>query len=267
MAFKPQFTPDEKIEGDFQLLHKKKECLRLVLTDRAAYWAGRKFFALRDDVTVETAAIAHIQEVQLGRTRKLPYVICGIVLALACLLGLVMAFRFEWSGPRNRDSEATRQSYHLFKWVGLGVFVALAGRRRWFAIKLRPHVAGKGLRFKLPLTGKQDELFAADAVLAALTAWAQNHDIPVKYQGKRLLAGLGASSEIYDREEFRKPPKGRSFLIGLSIVGAVILSLMAMGASTLPPRDRHEVLIAIPWVAGVLLIIGAVGFAVARRKN
>lgn len=86
MAFRPQIDPGEKIEADIALVISEKPSLRLVLTNRAAYWPGKKAFAVSDAVTTERLVFAEILSVATGKRSSLGSLAIGLVMVVGGII-------------------------------------------------------------------------------------------------------------------------------------------------------------------------------------
>lgn len=81
MAFQPEFEHGEQVSADITLVISGKIALRLLLTNRAAYWPGSKF-GLTDGVTTERLPLSQVQLVTTGTKSQLGSMIVGILMIL-----------------------------------------------------------------------------------------------------------------------------------------------------------------------------------------
>ena len=64
MAFSPQFEPDEVLQHAISVRAARTSSLQMQLTNRAAYWAAPKRFAVHDDIRTARASISSIQSIR-----------------------------------------------------------------------------------------------------------------------------------------------------------------------------------------------------------
>jgi hypothetical protein len=86
MAFSPQFEPDEVLQYDISVRAERTSSLRMQLTNRAAYWAATKRFAVVDDIRTARASISSIQSIRFGLKRRFIGPSIGIGIALVFLI-------------------------------------------------------------------------------------------------------------------------------------------------------------------------------------
>jgi hypothetical protein len=165
MAFDPQIGPDEKIEHDISLVISNKPQVRLVLTSEAAYWPGKKTFAVSDPITTVKVTPDRIVEVYIGRKSRAGSIAAGVVMSL---VGLAWTFA----------------NYPESYWVGYpqalivgGIGVSVFGGRRFV---LRVQSTDNRLNWVAPIafggTVKRDiaEMFIQ------IGRWCKRHSVRVR---------------------------------------------------------------------------------------
>jgi len=165
MAFKPELAENEHLEYDIDLVISKKTSLRLVLTDRAAYWPVMKRIALTDPVATACVPISDIEKVVVGRKGALGSIIAGLGLAVA---GIV------WT---------------LFGYVGApqalivgGILLSIFGGQR---VIVQVHSAKIKLKWTAPLAfGKKVKTDITDT-LAKIAEWSVQHAVTITMLKKR----------------------------------------------------------------------------------
>jgi hypothetical protein len=174
MAFEPQLASEENVEHDLSLVISNKQHLRIVLTDQAAYWPGKKALAVSDPITTIRAAPDRIEEVYVGRKSRAGSIAAGMAMILA---GLAWTFA----------------NYPESYWVGYpqalivgGLGVSLFGGGR-FVLRIR---SGKDrLHWVAPIafggTVKRD----IAEIFSTIGEWCKKHSVNVRIGG----SGRGGS--------------------------------------------------------------------------
>ena len=165
MAFDPQLAADEKVEHDIFLVISKKPQIRLVLTNHAAYWPGKKAFAVSDPITTVRVTPDQIQEVFVGRKSAAGSIAGGLAMAL---VGLAWTFA----------------NYPESYWVGYpqalivgGIGVSVFGGRR---LVLRIQSANERLHWVAPITFGAAVKDSITGVFTSVGEWCKRHSLNVK---------------------------------------------------------------------------------------
>jgi hypothetical protein len=91
MAFQPEFEQGEQVSSDISLVIGGKVSLRLLLTNKAAYWPGSKF-GLTDGVTTERVPLSKVQSVFTGKKSQMGSMIVGILMILGGVIWTLGGF-------------------------------------------------------------------------------------------------------------------------------------------------------------------------------
>jgi hypothetical protein len=165
MAFDPQLDPGEAVEHDIDLLISKKPQVRLVLTSKAAYWPGKKTFAVSDPITTVRVASDQITEIYVGRKSRVGSIIGGVALVL---IGLA------W----------TLANYPEAFWVGYpqalivgGIGVAAFGGRRFV---LRIQSGDQRLKWVAPIAFGSSVKRDIRDMFTKVGDWSGRHAISVR---------------------------------------------------------------------------------------
>ncbi len=91
MAFQPVFEQGEQVSADITLMISGKQALRLLLTNRAAYWPGSKF-GLTDGVTTERLPLSQVRSVTARTRSQIGGMIVGILMILGGIIWTLAGF-------------------------------------------------------------------------------------------------------------------------------------------------------------------------------
>ena len=113
MPFDPELEEDEEVVHEIYVKISKKKNFYLLLTNKAAYWVGKKKFAVKDD----TIAIRlPVEGVDCISFYKSDFLWCLILGSLLVILGLLMIV-------------ASGFGTHL-AWVAAGILIIFVGHKR-----------------------------------------------------------------------------------------------------------------------------------------
>lgn len=156
MAFEPELEENENVEEDITLTISSKVNLRLILTDKAAYWPGKKAFAVSDPIVALKTDLSEITQVYIGRKSALG----SLLVAIAMVIGGIV-----WT---------------LFGYVGLPqaliiggfIFGIVGGRRRIIRIG--------SLSWTAPITFGGETKKEVESICESIRVWAQKHSLPIR---------------------------------------------------------------------------------------
>jgi len=148
MAFEPELNENENIESDITLTISKKISLRLILTDQAAYWPGKK------------ANLPEIMEIYVGRKSALGSLLVAIIMIIG---GIVWTLAGYVGMPQALI-------------IGGVIFSIVGGRRRTIKIES----SNDKFSWTAPITfggGIKKEI---ESITESIKVWAQNHSIRIR---------------------------------------------------------------------------------------
>lgn len=170
MAFDPQLRPDEKVEHDISLVISKKPQIRLVLTSHAAYWPGKKTFAVSDPITTVRATPDRIDDVYMGRKSRVGSIAGGVAMVIG---GLVWTFA--------NYPEAYWVGYPQALIVG-GIGVSAFGGRRFV---LRIQSAKERLHWVAPIAFGSAVKRDITEMFTTIGEWCKRHSVNVRVGGTK----------------------------------------------------------------------------------
>jgi len=91
MAFQPLLEQGETVSADISLVISGKQALRLVLTNRAAYWPGSKF-GLTDGVTTERLSLPQVLSVATGTKSQFGSLVVGLLMVIGGIIWTLGGF-------------------------------------------------------------------------------------------------------------------------------------------------------------------------------
>ena len=165
MPFDPQLGPGEEVEYDISLVISNKPQVRLVLTNHAAYWPGKKTFAVTDPITTVKSTPDRIVEVYVGRKSRAGSVAAGIMMAV---VGLAWTFA--------NYPEAYWVGYPQALIVG-GIGVAAFGGRRFV---LRIQSVDQRLHWVAPIAFGGSVKRDITEMFMQTGAWCKKHSVKVR---------------------------------------------------------------------------------------
>ncbi|MFM9960136.1 MAG: hypothetical protein ACKV2Q_02810 [Planctomycetaceae bacterium] len=182
MAFEPVFEPGEKISADIRFViigsrgrHQYPE-LRLVLTNRAAYWPGSKF-ALIDSVTTERVPVSQVDSVSIRPELYWGRLLIGFSM---CIPGVIVAIRVatsrHWDLPGFRGGLVIVIVPSVLLLV-FGLFIAAhGGWRRTLTI------TSERTRFTWaePRSFRGKLKAQVSAIFQQVRDWARSHNLPLQ---------------------------------------------------------------------------------------
>lgn len=161
MAFDPTLEADEQVLSDLQVSFGKKGegLLRLVLTNKRAFWPGRKLVAVSDPITTEFVRVEDVQQVSWRPPSLLARLGVAVVLGV---VGLAWSF-----GTFFADGSITVGMPTAMLLVA-PVFPFLARGKRVLTIRGND----KSFKWKSPITFGKTSRANLEQVESALVAWA-----------------------------------------------------------------------------------------------
>ena len=165
MAFDPQLSPGETVEHDINLLISKKPQVRLVLTSVAAYWPGKKTFAVSDPITTVKVTPDRITEIYIGRKSRAGSIIGGGAMGI---VGLAWTFA--------NYPEAYWVGYPQALIVG-GIGLAAFGGRR---LVLRIQTADQQLHWVAPVAFGSAVRRDVAEMFTRIGDWCKRHSVKVR---------------------------------------------------------------------------------------
>jgi len=176
MAFDPKFEPGEEVDFDIDLPI-DGYWLKLVLTNRGAWWARTKAVAVADPVVTEHLALRQISEVSLAPCSRAAELTAGLgVLAFGVALAVVGALE---AGDRS------------VIWMGLLAAVAGLGILFYFPRRNRLSIRADSLVFEWapPLLTLARPTRMIGHAEDALVRWATKRGLPLRdARARRLTA-------------------------------------------------------------------------------
>ncbi len=160
MAFEPVLESKEEVLEDIQIDFNKDAGLRLVLTNKGAFWPGTKSFAVSDPITTEHLSLSKIELFSYRAKSKLVSVGTG---GLLVLLGLFMTFGeyFETGAILVGLPQAL---------LVAGIVIALMGGRRKRLVLRGPSAK---LKWSAPIVFGKKANQELDALEGRLRGWAE----------------------------------------------------------------------------------------------
>ncbi|MDL5050605.1 hypothetical protein QQ054_31890 [Oscillatoria amoena NRMC-F 0135] len=165
MAFDPQLDPNENVEHDIDLVISNKPQVRLVLTSHAAYWPGKKTFALSDPITTIKVDPDSIEEVFVGRKSSIGSIAAGGGMVIA---GLAWTFIHYPEAYVVGFPQAL-----ILGGVGVGIF---GGRRSVLSVKS----ADQHLHWVAPIAFGGSVKHDIAAMFTQIAEWCKKHSVKMR---------------------------------------------------------------------------------------
>jgi hypothetical protein len=188
MAFEPQteFEPAEELVAALDVSFDRKANRRfvLVLTNRAAYWPGKKLFGIWDDVITVRVPLREIRRVEITRASGVVVALWGVA---ACLAGLAIV----WLAVDGESYEPDAVGYGLALAMGGICFGLLGGRRRRVTIE----TGSRRLSFTEPISLGGDARVRFAGALDEVHGWARTHGLRLLDRRPRRRPGPRATPQ------------------------------------------------------------------------
>lgn len=125
MPFEPEFREDEEIIHEINIKITKKHLFYLLLTNKAAYWIGKKKFAIKDDTMAIRLPVVEVDRIVFRRSSIRWCLILGSLLVILGVVGIL----------------ASGFGAHL-AWIAAGILIILVGHKRRIV-----EISGRGRKF------------------------------------------------------------------------------------------------------------------------
>jgi len=165
MVFNPAFRDGEELEEDIELIISKKPQIRLVLTNKAAYWPGKKTFAVSDPITTIKVDLSEIESIFIGKKSSLSSLLSGIVM-------IILGGAWTFAGYPNSYYVGYPQALI----VG-GIILAFFGGKRTL---LKIYSRNEKLQWSAPLGFGKKFKEDINTTVEKLSTWAKKHSILLK---------------------------------------------------------------------------------------